>query len=434
MIARGLILFLLAVLLQSAAHAQAEFLPEQPGLTVNLVPEEAHTSKGTYVHAQLRMSLRLRGRYAFEALSVTLPDIPDAEVIEIQRPRTRFVRSYAGAGYVYDASYAIYPQRSGVLEIPPVRAVGRVTTNAGEDLEFDLSTDGFTVQVDPAVEGFSGKRWFVADEVEISEEWSVPPDAISVGEVVRHVVDVRARGTTGDRMPELEAPRAAGVTIVDAGREVRTEFSGDGTVGHLRQSWAVRMDQDTVGEIAPVRVVFWNARQHAEDIAWLPVRRIEPLPADAAAIAAGIMNQVRADHQLQRVLWIELLAVLAAPFLLIALMYVHALLPSVRDLRLRWTLGRTSSAKEALEAVHAWLGVNGRASLKDPDLLNEFRTLDAVIFSARQEPFDRTRLGSACLRHARSERVSRFLRRLQRMLESVVGRSVELDQKSAQNQ
>ena len=229
----------------------------------------------------------------------------------------------------------------------------------------------------------------------------------------------------------MQAPRAAGATQFDAGRITKTEKTVDGTIGHVWQSWDVRVDRENYAEIAPVRVVFWNARQHAEEIAWLPVRRIEPLPADAEAIAAEIMEEARADHQLQRVLWLELLAVLAAPFLLIALMYLHALLPSVRDLRLRWTLGRTRSAKAALEAVHAWLGADGKSSPKDPELLNEFRALDAVIFSARQEPFDARRLARTCLRHARRRRVAGFLRRIRRIIEAVVGRSVELGQKHA---
>ena len=58
---------------------------------------------------------------------------------------------------------------------------------------------------------------------------------------------------------------------------------------------------------------WWSTESHAEEIVSLPVTRIEPMPADTKAIAAQIMSEVRAEHDLQKMLWFELLLVLAAP-------------------------------------------------------------------------------------------------------------------------
>ena len=423
---RLLIPLLFGILVNSAASAQSEFLPEQPGLVVTLVPVEAHQDKGTYVQAQLILSMRLRGKHPYEALSVTLPEIADAEIITIQRPRTRYLVSYIGAGHVYEASYAIIPQRSGMLVIPPVRAVGRVTKDSGDDLNFDLANDGFQVQVDPAVEGFSGGKWFAANEVEISETWSQDPDEIRFGDVLRREIHVKAVGTTGDRIPALAIPRAAGATIVDAGRTVETEITVNGTVGHLRQSWNVRMDRDDFAEIAPVRMVYWNALRHAEEVAWLPVQRIEPLPADASAIAARIMENVQEEHALQRLLWIEFLALLAAPFVIVALMYLYAVLPTARDLRLRMRVGRANSPRDALEAVRDWTGGKLDTSPNDPELLNEFKALNAATFSDRREAFHFPALTRRCLGHARRKRITRVTQRLGSVADAVLGRPVEL--------
>lgn len=430
---RWLIPILLGVLASPLATAQTAFLPEQPALVVTLVPEEAHQNKGTYVQAQLRMNLRLRGKHAYEALSITLPELPDAEIITLQRPRTRFLDSYAGAGHVYQASYAIIPQRSGELVIPPVRAVGHVTADSGEDLHFDLANDGFRVQVDPAVEGFSGRKWFVADEVEITETWSHAPEEIRVGQVVRHEIHVKARGTTGERIPGLEIPRTSGAIIVDAGNTVETETTVSGTIGHLRQSWNVRIERDDVAEIAPVRLVYWNALTHAEDVAWLPVKQIEPLPADVSALAAKIMEDVQAEHELQRMLWIELLALMAAPFVLVALMYLYAGLPTAKDLRLRTRLGRAASPRDALAAIRDWSSGNLDTSPKDRELLKELGTLNAATFSNRRETFPFSGLIRRCLAHARKARVAGVTRRLKSVADAVLGPTVELNDRERSN-
>lgn len=425
---RAWLLLLACVLMTTNASAQQRYLPEQPSLVVELVPEETHTGKGTYVHAHLRMSLRLSGRYAYEALNVTLPAIPNSEVIEIQRPRTRFIDTYTGAGHIYEAAYSILPQRSGVLEIPPVRVRGSVETEAGEELHFDLASDGFRVPVDPAIEGFSGSQWFVADAVEISETWSPPIGEIRFGDVVRREVHVKANGTTGGRMPVLATPRATGVTQFDAGRRTKTEKTVSGTIGHLWQSWDVRIDNANFAETAPVRLVYWNARQHAEEIAWIPVRRIEPLPPDTAALAAKLMEEARTEHQFQRTLWLELLAVLAAPFVLLAVMFLYAVLPTIRDLGLYFRLGRAASPREAFEAVRMWSGKAGIQASGDSELLNDLRALDAAIFSGRREEFHGRRLAGRCLRHARRDRVARFSQRLGSMIDGVLGKRTGLAQ------
>ncbi len=416
--------------LLTPATAQTEFLPEQPVLTVDLAPLDAQP-KGTYVQAELRMTLRLRGRYAYEALSITLPDIKDAEVITIQRPRTRFLVSYAGAGHVYEAGYAIIPQHSGMLEIPPIRIVGRVKTDAGEDLNFDVANEGFRIQVDPAVEGFTGDKWFVADEVEISDEWSQPFDDIRVGDVVRREVHIKARGSSGDRMPELAIPRATGATLVDAGRTTETETTGNGTIGHLWQSWDIRIDRETFAEIAPVRLPWWSTESHAEEVVSLPVTRIEPMPADTKAIAAEIMADVRAEHDLQKMLWFELLLALAAPFILCLLWGLYTVLPSRSDLSLQRRLDRAGNAKDQLRAIADWAVAGKLASPANPigqltrdappELLSKLSDLNRSIFSKAPGKLDSRALCRLCREHARRQRFSQFCQILRRAYNAVFG-------------
>ena len=409
------ILLALFTLLVTHAQAQTEFLPEQPVLTVDLTPQDAHP-KGTYVQAELRMTLRLRGRYAYEALSITLPEIKDAEIITIQRPRTRFLVSYAGAGHVYEAGYAIIPQRSGMLEIPPIRIVGRVKTQAGEDLNFDVANEGFRIQVDPAVEGFSGDAWFVADKVEIFDEWSLPFDDIRVGDIVRREVHIKARGSSGDRMPNLATPRAIGATLVEAGRATETEITGNGTIGHLWQSWDVRIDSDTFAEIAPVRMPWWSTESHAEEIVSLPVTRIEPMPADTQAIADRIMSEVRAEHDLQKMLWFELLLVLVAPLILGVLWCIYTMLPTRSDLRLHRRLHDTSVPSERLAAIADWAiaaklvspanPIGELSANSTPELKSTLACLNRQVFSESPDVQNANALAKQCRTHARFRRFS----------------------------
>ena len=80
-----------------------------PELTVTVTPNAARLSNG-YVDGQIVLKVQLLSRHPFEALDLTMPQIPAAEVIELQRPRTRKVTSYAGPGHVFETSVAIIPR------------------------------------------------------------------------------------------------------------------------------------------------------------------------------------------------------------------------------------------------------------------------------------------------------------------------------------
>ena len=96
----------LALLVAVPAAAQQTEAPLVPELKVTIGPEAA-LSTNAYVDGQSVLAVQLLSRHPFESLSLKLPSVSNAKVIELLRPRTRKITSYAGEGYAFETSVAM---------------------------------------------------------------------------------------------------------------------------------------------------------------------------------------------------------------------------------------------------------------------------------------------------------------------------------------
>ena len=405
---RRLILFFFTLLACEVSAQQTE-APLTPELTVEISPAEA-LATNAYVQGQIVLKVQLLSRHPFEALELKVPSFPDADVIELQRPRTRSVTGYAGRGVVFETAVAIIPRASGVLTIPSVTAIGMVAPQPGEELHFDLSSDPTDLKVAGVSRHFEKPWWLVSERVEIGESWSTPPDQIRVGEIVQRTVSIRVWGVTAERLPRLEHSRTRGMRVSLADQEFRTEKNADGLIGHAVYTWDLEAEPRPVTFIAPLAVDFWHPLEHRARKAGLPALRIEPLPADSEAIASALMAEA-ADKR-QRSVWVVsvLLGILCVPATLLAGALIYTRIPTRADRKLKSTVRNDSSPEAMYRGFASWLSDTGTpADIFDRNHRAR-RALATQLFS-REQPSGPTRheLVTDALRFSRSRRVSRLL-------------------------
>ncbi len=346
--------------------------PERPELFVSFEPSSGRVR----VQQQVVMRIRLVSARPFEALSITRPEGDGrAEILELSAPRTREVRSYAANGFVHEASYAIFPLRSGPLPAPSIRAVGRVS-GPGGGAPFDLSAPGPTLDILPAPEGWTEPWWMIADAVEIDESWSIPPERLRKGDVVRRTVTLSARGAPAERMAPPVHGAARGVDIHEAGSSSRTLRSADGFTGVIEKSWDIVIGDATVVNIPPVRVVYWDTTTDARSLRAARALRIEPAEPDREARAAALMSIAKEERQGAARATALLALLVAVPALALIATFALAALPSGADLRLRSACRRTAEPEAALRAVETWRRETGLAASECAPV----RRLEAALF------------------------------------------------------
>ncbi len=168
-----------------------------------------------YVQAQLLYTVRL---YYEDSISGDFPAPPDLDnaVVEIIENEKRFEtvvnnRRY----YVLEKRYAIFPQASGTLMLPPESFVG--TRGRGGLFSarerINASSEGHQIRVLPVPDSYQGRSWLPAQEVTLRSVMNKPDSPLVVGDAINQVITLQAAGVTGALLPELAYPDSSDARI-----------------------------------------------------------------------------------------------------------------------------------------------------------------------------------------------------------------------------
>lgn len=421
------LLILLALLWCGPAPAEETMtFEEEPTLFVTVEPEEIFTG-GAYVQGEIVVTVRITSLHPFESLHVDVPPVEGAAVETLLKPRLRRVKSYVGTGYVLEQALAVYPQSSGKLVIPAVRATGHVEPRKDTPLTFDEESPPIVLDIAGIDPAFAGEWWMVSPNVTMTERWSTPVEDLREGDVVRREITLTASGVPHTRMQIPQHGRTRGIDFADAGTTGRTERSPDGVVGILTRAWDLKIGIGSTLYIAPMGVRYWDPLEGTARKVAVQGYRVEPLPPDAAAIAAALMDEAAARHGGARLLALIAGAVLALPVLLLALTALWALVPTRADRQLaRAASGATP--RQIYRAVVAWAGEAaipmrelrhaGKAGLGD---------LLAHLFAGAACPVDGGQVARELAGLGRRRRLARIGESLGRIASDLVGRRARLN-------
>ena len=285
----------LRVLEAPASHADAksdifiesEVFPESP-----------------YVQSQITYALRLFR--TVEILDGTL-DEPRASDVLVQRlGRDRsYTSTRGGRAYrVIERRYAIFPQSSGELHIPPVRFDGEVADleSASSSItrlftpgrRVRLSTEGYRLDVRPRPPEFEGKTWLPGRTLGLVEQWSEDPPELQVGDPLTRTIIVKTTGLRGDQLPEIQIGAPDGVRVYPDQPTIRTASDVDFVYGSREQRFALVPLREGEVTIPEVRVRWWDTAADAPATALIPSRVLtaDPAPAEAAGLLDALSPPV----------------------------------------------------------------------------------------------------------------------------------------------
>lgn len=285
---------------------------EAPDLFVEAEVED----DSPFVQGQVGYTVRVYDAIGMLQGSLSEPEAGGLRIEGASEDRSYETVSNGRPYHVYERRYAMFPQVSGKIVIPPVvleavvadRGRSRRSPSPFDDLFADpfaglggsllgqmvnpgrtvrVRSDAVTLDVKPRPEGMDG-RWFLpARSVELTESWKPEPPTFRVGEPVTRTVVVRARGAASEQLPALDIPAAPGTRQYDDGSANRTLAAEDGVVSILEQSVAIVPTSPGTVVLPRVEVEWWDVGADEARIASLPERTLEILPSSASAVAVA---------------------------------------------------------------------------------------------------------------------------------------------------
>ncbi|MES3008097.1 MAG: BatD family protein [Pseudomonadota bacterium] len=249
-------------------------------LTVNVLPktqdsvvgqelfmETVVNKESIYVQEQLLFSIRLY--YTINGIRnpiFTDLELPDTVIQMIGTPN-QYETLVEGVRYgVYEKQYAVFPQRSGTLQIPDIMFRGEVTDGSSNYVFRNLNTrtitsfsEGFEIEVREKPADFPVDAvWLPASELTIEESWDNDFTNVRVGDAVNRVISMKAFGLDGAALPPLELPVIETVNVYPENPAIERTYVDGNIVGSRIESNSLLMTDTGTVRVPGVTIPWYD--------------------------------------------------------------------------------------------------------------------------------------------------------------------------------
>jgi hypothetical protein len=235
--------------------------------------EVDHTE--SFVQAQILYTVKV-----YRAVATRQPRLSDLSVegVEVLREMVGDERTYDailnGKAYnVVERVYALFPQASGELNIAPARFEARVLQDnriTGRKVFESAPINVLVSPIPPPPADFPNAAWFPAKSVELSQQWSRPPDILPAGEPVTRHITVTALGQLETQIPVIEPTVGDSIKVYPDKPELRNSAVPKGILASRKDQYAmIGMTAGTV-EIPELKLPWWNIDSGIWEVATLP--------------------------------------------------------------------------------------------------------------------------------------------------------------------
>lgn len=237
----------------------------------------------SFVQAQILYTVKVYRSVATRQPRLSEPGISGVEVItEVAGEERSYESILNGKSYnVVERVYALFPQKSGELDIAPARFEARVLRDGRITGRKIFESDAINVVVNPIPPPppeFPNAAWLPAQSVELSEDWSRDPGNLPAGEPITRHITVTAVGQLSTQIPVIEPEASESVKVYPDKPELRVAAGPSGISASRKDQYAII--GITPGDVLlpELKLPWWNIAEGTWEVASLPSTSISILP------------------------------------------------------------------------------------------------------------------------------------------------------------
>ena len=245
----------------------------------------------TYVQAQILYRIRIYRAVATRQPALREPTITGAETLaELSGDERQYEAVLNGRAYnVIERVIALYPQESGEIQISPARFEARVLRDGritGRKV-FESQPHSINVLPIPAPPtDYPDATWLPARDVQLSEDWSRPPEEMEAGEPVTRHVTLSALGQIETQLPAVELPEVEGLNVYTDKPDLGRTHEAGGIRGIRKDQYAIIGLSGGEVQLPQLNVPWWDIEAAEWKVASLPARTLTIKGATPAPLVA----------------------------------------------------------------------------------------------------------------------------------------------------
>ena len=272
----------------SAAPALAAGEAEPVFIEVTVMPDTGPY----YVLSQVGLMVRIFYQANLTEAAINPPAPLQASVRLLDEVPYQAERN--GVKYrVLERRYAIFPERSGTLTIPPMQLSGRLIERPSDRLwqptvrgrRVRVTSEPLQLEISPRPDKFTGDSWLPARRITLSQKIS-DNEKLHVGEPVTRTIILDAVGLEEHMLEEPAWPEMQNARIYPDQPQGISRDDGEWVLGHKEFRYAIVPENAGEMMLPEVRLDWWDTINHRQRTAILPEHNITVLPSDLAPAAA----------------------------------------------------------------------------------------------------------------------------------------------------
>ena len=237
-----------------------------------------------YVNAQLGLTVRVYYLQNLTEAAISKPEPSPASVRLLDE--LAFQADKNGVRYrVLERHYAVFPERSGELTIPPMQLSGRLVERRGDRLwqpavrgrRVHAKSEAIHLAIQPRPAQAAGDSWQPARQLELSEQLSAL-DGLKVGEPVTRTVIVDAVGLEENMITEPHWPAISNARIYPDQPQGISRDDGKWVLGHKEFRYAVVPEKEGELVLPELTVHWWDTVSDRQRTSVLASRVIQVQP------------------------------------------------------------------------------------------------------------------------------------------------------------
>jgi hypothetical protein len=247
-----------------------------------------------YVGEQFSYVVKLFYAGTLSGGSIDVPDVHGASLQPLGKDIGYDTQRGGRIYHVLERRYALIPQQAGHIGIPAASFQGSAVdpydpgSFFGATDNVSASAAPVTIDVQAAPADWGNKAWLPARALSLTVDgWPDAQQQVRVGQPLNLTMTLRATGLSDDALPSLSLPPLDGATVYPDKPVSRNHVGGQWTVGEREQAFAIVPERAGTLTIPATTVTWWNVLTDRQEVAQVPARRIEVLPAIGGSVATS---------------------------------------------------------------------------------------------------------------------------------------------------
>lgn len=213
-----------------------------------------------YLQQEVILSVQLFTSVSLQNANRSVPSHPDLVIERLIDDQVDY-QTVNGTEYqVITRDYLVFPQRSGVLTIPPQSIQAMVNTSTGRRM-VKVQSEPLRLQVLPIPASYTGDNWLPSSDVSIATELTATSDTPKVGDTLIWTIDIRAKGALPEQIPLVSFNSTRDYKLYPQPPKFDTQKNASGVTGI--QTITIEVVPTTEGSLTlpEIDIIYWDTEE-----------------------------------------------------------------------------------------------------------------------------------------------------------------------------